>query len=202
MDFTTLAKVTYSDQRILTTEQLTEFYGCKVQQIKQNFNNNKEHFIEGKHYFKLEGEILKEFKSLVENFDLPINKFAPVLYLWTKYGAARHAKMLSTDKAWEVFEKLEEAYFESKEKTSSAPNVENEVAVENPVEVQNPVVVQDKPFPKYHEIIADIDKSATLLNKCLGLDYEISFVTVAETIEDNHELNLTRIKNLLPAAKR
>ena len=33
------------------------------------------------------------------------------LYLWTKRGAARHAKMLNTDRAWEVFEALEDNYF-------------------------------------------------------------------------------------------
>ena len=34
-----------------------------------------------------------------------------VFYLWTKRGAARHAKMLNTDRAWEVFEALEDNYF-------------------------------------------------------------------------------------------
>jgi hypothetical protein len=29
----------------------------------------------------------------------------------TERGAARHAKMLDTDQAWEVFERLEDAYF-------------------------------------------------------------------------------------------
>lgn len=83
MDFKNLVKVEYSNQRILTTEQIADSYGCKVQQIKQNFNNNKEHFVEGKPYFKLEGNDLKHFKSLVENFDLPINKFAPrIIEIW------------------------------------------------------------------------------------------------------------------------
>ncbi|EPW0481128.1 ORF6N domain-containing protein, partial [Escherichia coli] len=34
--------------------------------------------------------------------------------LWTERGAARHAKMLETDRAWEVFEKLEDCYFSQK----------------------------------------------------------------------------------------
>ena len=33
------------------------------------------------------------------------------LILWTERGAARHAKMLETDQAWEVFERLEDCYF-------------------------------------------------------------------------------------------
>ena len=98
-------------QRILTTEQLAEFYEATVQQIKQNFNNNKEKFVEGKHYYRLEGDELKEFKSQVEIFDLPINKFASQLILYTKQGAGRHSKMLGTDKAWDMFDRLEENYF-------------------------------------------------------------------------------------------
>ena len=70
--------------RVMTTEQLAEAYGCDVQHIKQNFNNNKDRFTEGKHYFRLEGSDLKGFKRQVENFDLPVSKFASTIYLWTK----------------------------------------------------------------------------------------------------------------------
>ncbi|EGA8634781.1 hypothetical protein ABRM53_005331 [Escherichia coli] len=41
------------------------------------------------------------------------------LILWTERGAARHAKMLETDQAWDVFEKLEDCYFSQKD--PSAP---------------------------------------------------------------------------------
>lgn len=42
-------------------------------------------------------------------------KFAPKLILWTDKGAARHAKILDTDEAWEVYEELEDTYFKVKE---------------------------------------------------------------------------------------
>ena len=101
----------HSGIRVMTTEQLAEAYGCDIQHIKQNFNNNKDRFAEGKHYFRLEGADLKGFKRQVENFDLPVSKFASTIYLWTKRGAARHCKMLGTNRAWDVFEELEESYF-------------------------------------------------------------------------------------------
>ncbi len=101
----------HNNIRIMTTEQLAKAYGCDIQHIKQNFNNNKRRFQEGKHYFRLEGEELKAFKRYVENIDLPLSKFASTLYLWTKRGAARHSKMLGTDRAWDVFDELEENYF-------------------------------------------------------------------------------------------
>ena len=101
----------HNNIRVMTTEQLAGAYGCDAQHIKQNFNNNKERFTEGKHYFRLEGAELKSFKKQVENFDLPVSKFASAIYLWTKRGAARHSKMLGTERAWDVFDELEESYF-------------------------------------------------------------------------------------------
>ena len=101
----------HNNIRVMTTEQLAGAYGCDAQHIKQNFNNNKERCTEGKHYFRLEGADLKSFKKQVENFDLPVSKFASAMYLWTKRGAARHSKMLGTERAWDVFDELEESYF-------------------------------------------------------------------------------------------
>lgn len=42
---------------------------------------------------------------------MQISPMTRTLYLWTKRGAARHAKMLSTDRARDVFELLEDTYF-------------------------------------------------------------------------------------------
>lgn len=109
-----LVPVDYSGQRVLTTEQLAQAYECEPKQIKQNFNNNKEHFEEGKHYFKLEGEALKNLR--VENIDLQISPKTRFLYLWTRRGASRHSKMLGTEKAWEMFDALEENYFNPRPK--------------------------------------------------------------------------------------
>lgn len=108
-----LTPIENQGQRVLTTEQLAELYGVKPQVIKQNFANNRDKFIEDIHYIKLEGLALKEFKNRVENFDL-VGKNANTLYLWTKRGAARHSKMIGTDTAWDVFDSLEENYFNPK----------------------------------------------------------------------------------------
>lgn len=105
-----LIPVEYQGERILTTEQLAQVYECAATNIKSNFNASKEKFVEGKHYFKLEGEQLRAFKDSVRNSDL-VGKNANQLYLWTKRGASRHCKMLGTDRAWEQFDVLEESYF-------------------------------------------------------------------------------------------
>lgn len=62
-----LTPLVFNKQRIMTTKVLAEQYGTNEQNISRNFTRNSERFIEGKHYFKLEGEELKEFKGYVLN---------------------------------------------------------------------------------------------------------------------------------------
>lgn len=109
-----LIPMEWNNQRIMTTKTLAECYGASEKNINDNFSNNKERFKEGKHYIKLEGKSLKEFKnSLPDEIGEPL-KFAPKLMLWTERGALRHAKILDTDEAWEVYEELEETYFKAR----------------------------------------------------------------------------------------
>lgn len=112
-----LIPVEYKNKRIMTTKVLAEQFGSNEQNISRNFTRNSERFIEGKHYFKLEGQELKEFKGYVLNDESL--KFVSILYLWTDRGAARHAKILDTDEAWDIYEKLEENYFNPKPKQLS-----------------------------------------------------------------------------------
>lgn len=99
---------------VVTTEMLADFYGTDIDNIRQNFSRNSDRFIQGKHYFKIEGIELKEFKDSVTNCHA-VKKGARTVNLWTERGAARHAKMLDTDQAWEVFEQLEDCYFHRQE---------------------------------------------------------------------------------------
>lgn len=113
-----LVPIEMNNQRILTTQQLAEVYETEVNNIKVNFKNHKNHFIEGVHYYFLQGEALKTFKNQVNDINL-VDKHAAHLYLWTERGANRHCKILDTDKAWEQFDNLEETYFHVKEQRPS-----------------------------------------------------------------------------------
>lgn len=114
---TKISIVNFKSVPVVTTAMLADFYGTDTDNIKQNYSRNKERFVEGKHFFKIIGEELKKFvgdlKSLA-NFPAISNKTRSLI-LWIERGAARHAKMLDTDQAWEVFEQLEDCYFVRKE---------------------------------------------------------------------------------------
>lgn len=105
--------VEYQNQRVLLTSQLAKSYETTTRRISENFNSNKERYVEEKHFYCLEGDALRNFRANTEITDLPsnINK----LYLWTEKGALLHAKSLNTDKAWEVYDRLVETYFRAKE---------------------------------------------------------------------------------------
>lgn len=109
-----LTIIEYQNKRVLTTQQLAEAYETEVTNIQTNFNTNKERFLVGRDYYKLEGESLKDFKRLCSIADEPSIKFAPQLIIWTQRGANRHCKILDTDKAWQQFDVLEETYFNVK----------------------------------------------------------------------------------------
>ncbi|MDC9591327.1 ORF6N domain-containing protein [Xenorhabdus sp. XENO-10] len=97
---------------VITTELLSQLYETSTNNIKVNHSRNTQRFVEGKHYFKVIGKALKDLRVTLSN--LQISPKARSLMLWTERGAARHAKMLDTDKAWDVFEALEDYYFNQK----------------------------------------------------------------------------------------
>ena len=99
--------------RVLTTQQLSEVYETSTENIKQNFKRNKERFNEGRDYYLLKGEQLKEFLQ-VTNSHLQNQSKIRSMYLWTERGANRHSKILDTDQAWKQFDVLEETYFKAK----------------------------------------------------------------------------------------
>jgi len=113
MKLNQLQKIEYDNNLVLTTEQLAEAYECEPRRINENFKRNEDRFEEGKHYFKLEGDVLAKFKASIGYTQFAGTlKFASVLMLWTKRGASRHSKMLGTDRAWEMYDVLEENYFD------------------------------------------------------------------------------------------
>lgn len=128
--------IAHSGAPVITTDMLADVYGTEVINIQVNHSRNKNRFIEGKHFYKLTGSILKEFKNWLTKSKLVykgseiISKHAKSIILWTERGAARHAKMLDTDNAWDVFEALEDFYFAKKEDAQQKISIRQSTAKE------------------------------------------------------------------------
>lgn len=108
-----LQPISQEGKRVLTTIQLAESFGTDAKIINRNFQRNAGRYEQGKHYFSLSGEDLREFKGS-RQFDDSL-KFTSILYLWTEKGAWLHAKSLNTDQAWDAYEMLVDEYYTIKE---------------------------------------------------------------------------------------
>lgn len=185
-----LQPISYKEEVVITTKTLAEVYECGESNIKVNFNSNKDKFKEGIHYFKLKGEELKNFKNYckVSNPYL-VKSNVNTLYLWTKRGASRHCKMLGTDKAWEMFDLLEENYFNPKPQLTRKEQLQlvilngddleriralqeyEGVVVEKATKPLLETIETQKPKVKYHDEVLNVDKLVTTTDiaKDLGM---------------------------------
>ncbi|EOX8431510.1 ORF6N domain-containing protein [Salmonella bongori] len=136
-----LVIVTYSNIPVITIELLAKLYETEEKHIRQNFKRNECRFIAGKHFFKVSGSELDDLRTSQRG--LQISPKTRSLILWTGRGAARHAKMLATDQAWEVFEKLEDCYFTQKQPV--------------PARQSHPAI----PFPKERRFIVTVFPDGT-----------------------------------------
>ncbi len=105
-----------NNQRVVLSTDLAEAFGADIGKINYNYNYNKNRYEEGKHYFVLRGDELRDFKT-----DCEIHaslKKTHTLYLWTEKGAFLHAKSLNTDKAWNAYGQLVDDYFKKVEQSN------------------------------------------------------------------------------------
>ena len=118
-----LPQIAYKGIPVVTTETLARAYEVKPINIQKNFSANKDRFVEGRHYYTISGNDLRELKHrLTESKSVKIARNVNALTLWTERGAARHAKMLNSDKAWDMFELLEETFFAVVKTEQPAPS--------------------------------------------------------------------------------
>ena len=101
--------IEHINMRVLTTKQLASSFDTSDKIINRNFQRNTERYEEGKHYYALTGEELKQFKATRQH-DVSL-KYVSTLYLWTESGAFMHAKSLNNDRAWQAYHLLIDNYY-------------------------------------------------------------------------------------------
>lgn len=126
---TDLTIINHGGQRVLTTSQLAESYGADTKTLSKNFERNKSRYSAGKHFIRLEGDQLKDFKA-TRQIDGNL-KYAPFIILWTEKGAWLHAKSLNTDKAWDAYEMLVDEYYRVKENAVNTSQLSPELQMFN-----------------------------------------------------------------------
>jgi hypothetical protein len=99
--------IRYQGNLVLTDEQLAAAFGAETNALRAKYTRNKHRFEEGKHFFTLKGEALREFKKQHPC----VSPNVTTLTLWTHESFGAFAKMLDTPVAWAIFDKMEDAYF-------------------------------------------------------------------------------------------
>lgn len=140
----------YKSIRVLTTQQIAEAYGTDAQVITNNFNRNKERYDEGKHFVCLTGDDKAEFIKKNQN---EFSSFARAkgIYLWTEKGAFLHAKSLNTDKAWEVYDRLVDNYFEKPKAVPMTTDQKIQLLAQGNVELTERVNSIDKDLQEFKQ---------------------------------------------------
>ncbi|MDU3155805.1 MAG: ORF6N domain-containing protein [Hafnia alvei] len=177
----TLSPITHNQIPVVTTELLANLYGTDTANIKKNYSRNKDRFVEGKHYFLIKGEQLRELKNSVTSSH-QVDKRTPKLTLWTERGAARHAKMLETDQAWEVFEKLEDCYFSQKANSQ-------EVATVKPQ--NHTITLSDEEFCSLCYLWSTADKMRTDSRKLYPILVDLGSKYAGRFYDIGYEFNYT-----------
>ena len=191
-----IIKIEHNNERVLTTEQLAQAYECDISNIQDNYRKNQSRFEEGIHFFKLNGDELKDFKSrLPENFRSAM-KFAPNIMLWTRRGASRHSKMLGTDKAWDMFDKLEDVYFNSNKPIQLPQNylaaLESLVETEKAKQAAEQKVAQLQPKADFYDTVASSESLlsmadvAKVLDKGIGRNRLFTLLRSRGILQDNN----------------
>ncbi|AOH54457.1 hypothetical protein ABE28_008840 [Peribacillus muralis] len=98
----------YKNQRVVTFKDVDEVHRRPYGTASRNFKQNKKHFIEGKHFYKITRDEIRP------EFGFGIN--APNGILITEFGYLKLVKSFTDDLSWEVQEKIVEVYFRENQK--------------------------------------------------------------------------------------
>lgn len=100
--------VTYHDQPVVTFAMIDHVHQRVEGTAGRIFRQNKHRFVEGKHYFVLQGEALDVFHRLSPGI---AGCNIPKLILLTERGYYLAVKSLTDDLSWTVQERMADAYF-------------------------------------------------------------------------------------------
>lgn len=110
----------FQNQRVITFKDIDTVHERTEGTVRKNFNNNKQHFIQGIDYFVAK-------PSDVNNFPIQINNAGTTLI--TESGYLMLVKSLTDDLAWEVQRQLVNNYFRGKKLAQSLDNLSPELQV-------------------------------------------------------------------------
>jgi len=127
----------FKGKRVMTLAHIAQLLGVSLRQVQQAWRRLRDkkredgspRAREGRHFFKIEGQDLKDFNTLLEEraksdrSSLPPSKFANSLTLVTEHGFARlvASSFQSNEIAEDLRDEVVDGYFRGKEQAALAP---------------------------------------------------------------------------------
>jgi phage antirepressor YoqD-like protein len=186
-----LIPIEHESQRVLTTQQLAEFYDADIKRISGNYIRNDERYIPGTHYYKLCGDDLRQFK---ESANCGIAPTVNYFFLWTEKGAFLHAKSLNTDRAWEVYNELVDTYFRKTQPMTPQLLIATAlIEAQKLIESKDEVIALMKPKADFFDAVAnskdaiEIGQAAKVLNYGKGRNTLFQILRAEKILRDNNE---------------
>ena len=112
----------YDGQRVVTFEMIEKLHKKQAGAARKRFSENKEYFIEGKHYYMLQEKeaqtFLKTFVCDESSQAKNINKVRS-LVVFTLKGYLHLVKSFSDELSWQIHDELIDGYFVNKMQPTS-----------------------------------------------------------------------------------
>lgn len=114
----------YNGERVITAYDIAELHGRDVKVINQQFNNNRNKFIENEDYFVANRNLIHKLKSLTLENNLQNLK---EIILFTDTGYLLLTKTFNDELSWKIQRELVKAYFKLKELKDKVKSGELEI---------------------------------------------------------------------------
>lgn len=149
----------YNAERVITAYDIAELHGRDVKVINQQFNNNRNKFIENEDYFVANRNLIHKLKSLTLENNLQNLK---EIILFTDTGYLLLTKTFNDELSWKIQRELVKAYFKLKELKDRVESGELEIRNaqskeinEKPTELQRYNLKRAELMIKAAEMMAD-----------------------------------------------
>ncbi|MDC7289555.1 ORF6N domain-containing protein [Blautia schinkii] len=111
------------NQKCISDKTVAEIHGMREPDVRRRITDNIKRFKEGVDYIDLKGVHETHTLRLLQNLGYAKQSItqAEHIYLLSERGYAKLIKIMDTDLAWEIHDKLMDEYFQMKEEKKSTP---------------------------------------------------------------------------------
>lgn len=177
--------VIYQNHFVATTEMVARWLKVDSNRIKKNFQNNRTKYQEGKHFFLLKDQDLRDFKNKGKNIHL-VPRQTRHLYLWTEKGFLYHVKSIGTDEAWQVYETLVDTYFRQRQALTQIKTVVTQERLQEEFKLPRNIIRQEVLDRHFADDIYDMEPRIAVIQLLFAL----------ERLSDRNKLNEAEIASL------